>query len=186
MPLVPPQASRVDSNGGNNREGEKMTDFKVGDKVTWDQFPAFGVGTVVGQEHVTVAGQEYDGTKVRFADYKSYDDTEGDDCHIVSPDRLKTYRTLAEKRQDDFKVLEEASRPWRNAPDYYKFPHDVQTTDISMHLNSNGGQAVGYISRSTRIDGQNKEDDPRESLRKAIDLIQMEIYRLDEKFGDAE
>lgn len=96
---------------------------------------------------------------------------------------VKPYRTLAEKRQDDFEVLERASRPWRDAPDYYKFPRDVQTTDISMHLNSNGGQAVGYISRSTRIDGLNKEDDPRDSLRKAIDLIQMEIYRLDEKFG---
>lgn len=151
--------------------------FKVGDKVTWPKHESFGVGTVIGYD--------LDEFKVRFADYRDYDDTHSDedDFHSLPGEKLKPYRTLAEKRQDDFEVLERASRPWRDAPDYYKFPRDVQTTDISMHLNSNGGQAVGYISRSTRIDGLNKEDDPRDSLRKAIDLIQMEIYRLDEKFG---
>lgn len=158
--------------------------FKVGDKVRWDRNGDFGDGEVLGITRKEV--------EVRFSEYGGYLDEEalnnkfGFDYHAVPPEYLKLVRTLAEKRQDDFKILEEASRPWRNAPDYYKFPHDVQTTDISMHLNSNGGQAVGYISRSTRIDGQNKEDDPRESLRKAIDLIEMEIYRLDEKFGDTE
>lgn len=155
-----------------------MTEFKVGDRVDWNGKKHFGTGTVINPHYNDCC------VGVRFDDFGGYtDDEEGPDFHAVLTEELKVVRTLAEKRQDDFKVLEEASRPWRNAPDYYKFPHDVQTTDISMHLNSNGGQAVGYISRSTRIDGQNKEDDPRESLRKAIDLIQMEIYRLDEKFG---
>lgn len=168
MPLVPPQASRVDSNGGNNREGEKMTEFKVGDKVTWDQFPAFGVGTVVGQEHVTVAGQEYDGTKVRFADYKSYDDTERDDCHIVTPDRLKAYRTLAEKRQDDFEVLEKASEPWRN-PDHYQFPGGVQVIDITRHLSFPLGNVIKYCSRA------GKKGPKVEDLQKALKYLEWAI-----------
>lgn len=163
MPLVGPSGSEVTSKKAEEK-GSTMTDFKVGDKV---RYPG-GSGNVVSEPYngkVRVVGPGGIVFPVKISEIMSSD------------------RTLAEKRADDRKVLEEASRPWRTAPDYYKFPHDVQTTDISMHLNSNGGQAVGYISRSTRIDGQNKEDDPRESLRKAIDLIQMEIYRLDEKFG---
>lgn len=155
-----------------------MTDFKVGDKVklTGESWTADLKGTVQTIDGISLHGNP-----------KFTSEEDGWDWYIMpsfEAELVKDSRSLAEKRADDRKVLEEASRPWRTAPDYYKFPHDVQTTDISMHLNSNGGQAVGYISRSTRIDGQNKEDDPRESLRKAIDLIQMEIYRLDEKFGD--
>lgn len=156
--------------------------FKVGDKVTSRVHPDFGIGRVVGFKGSFL--------KIRFGNYSEYNyrmwtrsAEEAGDYHLVGPESAKPYRTLAEKRQDDFEVLDAASRPWRDAPDYYKFPGDVQTTDISMHLNSNGGQAVGYISRSTRIDGLNKEADPRESLRKAIDLIRMEIHRLDQKFG---
>lgn len=170
-------------------KGSTMTDFKVGDKVKWAGHEGYGYGKILGF-HTSPSGRDL--VHLRMDKFKDYDDynefTDGTyaglDFHEVNILAIEPTRTLAEKRADDFRVLEEASRPWRNAPDYYKFPHDVQTTDISMHLNSNGGQAVGYISRSTRIDGQNKEDDPRESLRKAIDLIQMEIYRLDEKFED--
>lgn len=153
-------------------------EFKVGDKVVWDKGPEWGVGTVLKEA--------YEGrVQVRFDKFPlGY--VSADDFHEVSFSKLKPYRTLAEKRRDDFEVLEKASRPWREAPDYYKFPNGVQTTDISMHLNSNGGQAVGYISRSTRIDGKNKETDPRESLQKAIDLLKMELYRLDQALGGSD
>lgn len=62
--------------------------------------------------------------------------------------------------------------------DYYKFG-DVQVLDISRHLTSNGGQAVQYVARSTRIDGNNKGEVVRD-LEKAIDLIANEIERVKE------
>lgn len=176
----------------NWKRGSQLTDqteFKVGDKVKWLGYESYGTGEILGFG-TSPSGYELVHLRMdKFTDYDDYteynlDTYGGLDFHETRTSSVQLIQTLAEKRADDFRILEEASRPWRSAPDYYKFPHDVQTTDISMHLNSNGGQAVGYISRSTRIDGQNKEEDPRESLRKAIDLIQMEIYRLDEKFGD--
>lgn len=153
-------------------------EFKVGDKVrlTGEHWAVGLKGTVQ-----TVAGYSPTGSPF-FQD----DGREWYICSGYEAELLKRPRTLAEKRQADFEVLEKASRPWREAPDYYKFPNGVQTTDISMHLNSNGGQAVGYISRSTRIDGKNKETDPRESLQKAIDLLKMELYRLDQALGGSD
>lgn len=60
--------------------------------------------------------------------------------------------------------------------DYYKFG-DVQVIDISRHLTSNTGQALQYIARSSRLDGNNKGDTVGD-LRKAIDFLQDEIGRL--------
>lgn len=63
-------------------------------------------------------------------------------------------------------------------PDYYRFG-DVQVMDISRYLSSNGGQAVQYIARSTRLDGRNKGEMVKD-LKKAIDMISDEISRLEE------
>ena len=60
--------------------------------------------------------------------------------------------------------------------DYYKFGK-VQVIDISRHLTSNAGQALQYIARSSRIDGNNKGDTVRD-LQKAIDFLRDEIGRL--------
>lgn len=60
--------------------------------------------------------------------------------------------------------------------DYYKFG-DVQVIAISRHLTSNSGQALQYIARSSRLDGNNKGDTVGD-LRKAIDFLGDEIARL--------
>lgn len=60
--------------------------------------------------------------------------------------------------------------------DYYKFG-DVQVLDISRHLTSNAGQAVQYIARSCRLDGNNKGDTVGD-LCKAVDFLRDEIGRL--------
>ena len=60
--------------------------------------------------------------------------------------------------------------------DYYKFDN-VQVIDISRHLTSNAGQALQYIARSSRLDGNNKGDTVGD-LRKAIDFLHDEIGRL--------
>lgn len=61
--------------------------------------------------------------------------------------------------------------------DYYKFG-DVQVLDISRHLTSNSGQALQYIARSSRLDGNNKGDTAGD-LRKAIDFLRDELKRVD-------
>lgn len=60
---------------------------------------------------------------------------------------------------------------------YYQFG-DVQVKDISQHLTSLGGQALQYVARSTRLDGNNKGEQVKD-LKKAIDLIRWEIERLE-------
>lgn len=60
--------------------------------------------------------------------------------------------------------------------DYYKFG-DVQVIDISRHLTSNAGQALQYIARSSRLDGNNKGDTVGD-LCKAVDFLRDEIGRL--------
>lgn len=61
--------------------------------------------------------------------------------------------------------------------DYYKFG-DVQVLDISRHLTSNSGQALQYIARSSRLDGNNKGDTVGD-MRKAIDFLRDELKRVE-------
>lgn len=65
-----------------------------------------------------------------------------------------------------------------NAPSYYVMPDGTQVISLTRWLNSNGGQAVQYIARSTRSDevfkGSRVED-----LRKSVVFIQNEIARLE-------
>lgn len=64
-----------------------------------------------------------------------------------------------------------------NRPSHYIFPGGVETINLSRHLTSNGGQAVQYIARATRLDG-NVKGSPVEDLRKAIVFLNDEIERL--------
>jgi hypothetical protein len=68
--------------------------------------------------------------------------------------------------------------------DYYKFG-DVQVLDISRHLTSNAGQALQYIARSSRLDGNNKGDTAGD-LQKAIDFLRDELKRIGSDPGDGE
>lgn len=63
-------------------------------------------------------------------------------------------------------------------PAYYAFPGGIRVHQISGHLTSFGGQALQYIARSTRLDGQNKGD-TAENLRKAIRFLNLEIERIE-------
>lgn len=62
-------------------------------------------------------------------------------------------------------------------PNHYQFSNGVQVIDITENLNSNGGQAVQYIARSTRLDGVNKGSQV-EDLEKAIWFCRREVERL--------
>lgn len=86
-----------------------------------------------------------------------------------------------------FKLIESAPigdpddskpEPTEITPAYYAFPGGVRVHQISGHLTSFGGQALQYIARSTRLDGQNKGD-TAENLRKAIRFLNLEIERIE-------
>lgn len=62
-------------------------------------------------------------------------------------------------------------------PNYYLLPNGVEVGDVTDYLTSNGGQAVQYIARSCRLDGQHKGERIKD-LNKAKDMIDREIKRL--------
>lgn len=68
------------------------------------------------------------------------------------------------------------------SPKHYKFPGGAEVNDISAHLTSNGGQALQYVARSTRLDPENNKgdsvDDSITDLKKAKVFIDFEIERL--------
>lgn len=63
-------------------------------------------------------------------------------------------------------------------PNHYKFPGGAEVRHISEWLTANAAQALQYIARSSRIDGQNKGD-ASEDIRKAIRFLEFELERLD-------
>ena len=67
----------------------------------------------------------------------------------------------------------------RAIPSYYRLPSGIEVKEIARYLSSNGGQAVQYIARATRIDGKIKGE-PIRDLEKARDMINDEIARLKE------
>lgn len=70
-------------------------------------------------------------------------------------------------------------------PNYYLLPNGVEVGDVTDHLTSNGGQAVQYIARSCRLDGQHKGERIKD-LNKAKDMIDREIKRLLLESGGSE
>lgn len=70
-------------------------------------------------------------------------------------------------------------------PNYYLLPNGIEVGDVTDYLTSNGGQAVQYIARSCRLDGQHKGE-RIEDLKKAKDMIDREIKRLLLESGGSE
>ena len=71
-------------------------------------------------------------------------------------------------------------------PSYYQgFSNAAQVIDISEHLTSNGGQALQYVARSCRLDGNNKGG-VVENLEKAKWFIDREIKRVKGEASDRE
>lgn len=69
-------------------------------------------------------------------------------------------------------------------PSHYVFPGGEQVSWISRYLTSNAGQAVQYVCRSSRIDGNNKYRDAQgriEDLKKGVWFLEDEISRLEEE-----
>lgn len=69
-----------------------------------------------------------------------------------------------------------------NHPPHYKFSNGASVIDITENLTFNGGNAVKYVARATRQDGQNKGN-VLEDLRKARWYIDREIERIESEQG---
>lgn len=139
-----------------------MSKFKVGDKVRIKPECRKGVGypddLPPGEGEIT--GLRQDG---RFTVFQ-----------------VEFYSGLTDDLYDDEMELVEAPAEDPISPSYYQFPNGVQVRDISKYLTSFGGQALQYVARSARLDGNNKGD-RIENLRKAIEFIQWEIERIEEE-----
>lgn len=65
-------------------------------------------------------------------------------------------------------------------PEHYRdFSGGTEVIDITENLSFNGGNAVKYLARATRTDGQTKHENPLTDLKKAKWYVEREIDRLD-------
>lgn len=173
-------------------EGSPMSGVKVGDKVrlTGSLWPNYGLqsGDIVTVERIE--------NGIIFGDRGSeslgnvskglYDGGYG--CELVETVDLSAaaLKRLAENLSVALTEVavnvpvETALRSVLDAtdPNHYKFPGGAEVRHISEWLTANAAQALQYIARSSRIDGQNKGD-AREDLLKARKFIDFELERLD-------
>lgn len=68
-----------------------------------------------------------------------------------------------------------------NPGHYTGFSHGAETIDISEHLSSNAGQAVGYVVRSCRTDAAERKGEDQRDISKALWFLTRELHR---RFGD--
>lgn len=101
--------------------------------------------------------------------------------HILNPNTGR-YEELEIMSDEQFKNMTfDTEKPdFETNPEYYQgFTNTVELIDITENLSFNGGNAVKYIARSTRVDGVKKHENSITDLRKAIWYIQREIERLE-------
>lgn len=67
-----------------------------------------------------------------------------------------------------------------NPEHYQNFSHNTEVIDITENLSYNAGNAIKYLARATRIDGQTKHENPLTDLRKAKWYVDREIDRLEQ------
>ena len=183
-----------------------MTEFKVGDKVRLTGH-LWGVGASPGQESVveitdvdgcpTFEGEDgttwgiYDGgwegelvDRAWATGHSRGRDAAGvKELGVDAVEDGDRVKPVVELSSEALKTLADAVRvnidfPDAIDPNYYKFPGGVEVRQISAHLTGFGAQALQYIARSTRLDGNNKGDQI-ENLRKSIRFIEWEIERLE-------
>lgn len=66
-----------------------------------------------------------------------------------------------------------------NPEHYQNFSYNTEVIDIAENLSYNAGNAVKYLARATRTDGQTKHENPLTDLRKAKWYVEREIDRLE-------
>lgn len=142
-----------------------MTNFKVGDRVRLTGADWGGAtperGTVVTISDIRVLEEvPTDDPVPMFRIYGG-----GDEWFIYKTDYEDWSAELVESPPDAVN------------PSHYQFPNGAEVRFISEWLTANAAQALQYIARSSRIDGQNKGN-AVEDIRKAIKFLGFELERL--------
>ena len=75
---------------------------------------------------------------------------------------------------------EEPTADETNPEHYRNFSYNTEVIDITENLSFNGGNAVKYLARATRVDGQTKYENPIGDLKKAKWYVEREIERLEQ------
>lgn len=90
------------------------------------------------------------------------------------------FQFLAQQRQARRVQIPAAGRPdmVNHPPHYGGFSHGAEVIDITEHLTFNAGNALKYLARAGRTDGENKGE-MLEDLRKAEWYVKREIARLE-------
>lgn len=101
--------------------------------------------------------------------------------HILNPNTNK-YEELKMMTDEQFRNMTfntQQPNPQINPDHYRNFSNNTEVIDITENLSYNGGNAVKYLARATRLDGQTKHENPLTDLRKAKWYIEREIDRLE-------
>lgn len=145
-----------------------MTDIQVGDTVRRRSNNGNNASYAVGTDPFTVVGTYHD----RWTDSEYLLDPY-DGKHSADSLELVDEVTVNVPFETALRSVLDATDP-----NHYKFPGGAEVRHISEWLTANAAQALQYIARSSRIDGQNKGD-AREDLLKARKFIDFELERLD-------
>lgn len=143
-----------------------MSEYKVGDVVSRDDETYKVVATRDDGSHYWnrwgFAANESENYLIQYVD------ATGDEESIYFADEKDLTLVVVDTATDNV-----------NHPGHYSgFSNDAEVIDISENLTSNSAQALQYIARSSRIDGNNKGD-TLEDLRKAQWFLAREITRLE-------
>lgn len=101
--------------------------------------------------------------------------------HILNPNTNK-YEELKIMTDEQFRnITFDTQQPAdeTNPEHYQNFSYNTEVIDIAENLSYNAGNAVKYLARATRTDGQTKHENPLTDLRKAKWYVEREIDRLE-------
>lgn len=101
--------------------------------------------------------------------------------HILNPNTNK-YEELKIMTDEQFQNITfdtQQPDPQINPEHYQNFSYNTEVIDIAENLSYNAGNAVKYLARATRTDGQTKHENPLTDLRKAKWYVEREIDRLE-------
>lgn len=165
-------------------------EFKVGDRVNWEDFHQFGTGTVVEPAYlengrVAVRFDGFSGYKDRAGELPDHHTPYAEDLTLVdggwTPEEIR--KAAFKNTKDSFALSKDWDEQQPNVP-YYRFPGGIEVRQISAHLMSFPSQIMQYASRSGRVDGNCKSEDVADKIRdfeKIIDFAKWEIERLEEQ-----
>lgn len=104
----------------------------------------------------------------------------GEEETAENRERLSIYMNSVKKLLEDTEGVQNVS-PGEDDhinPKHYQFSNGSEVIDITENLTFNGGNAIKYLARATRLDGQNKGA-ILEDLKKAQWYVEREITRLE-------